>query len=256
MSHTQTKMTLQSETLDEYRVVGLTYLGVIQRCIMQGHDRKILTRGIELLHKLTSDFVRGDNNFVLNNCPDHLIETLASLVCVSTTSLESASMHSMQPIYAANPFAVTVAHSNTTKMAGISSTTTASLAIPACVGLFYPDLFDSELCNLALELIVSLCDRNHVMQVRFSKVPGFALVLLKLIESRSDKTSRTDERSRRAVTLLHHFSRNTESVSVMMSLVHSCLVSGVRDEFLGDVLSVMQAELLSQMFIQHSDATL
>lgn len=236
-----------SETLHEYRVVCMAYLGIIQRCIMQGQDRKILLRGIELFHKLTADFVKVDNNFLLNNCPDSLIETLASLLCVSNTSLETISMHSTPPTYTANPFPA-----NSLKISA-GNTYAASLTVPACMGPFYPDLVDSELCGLALELISSLCERNHVMQVRFARVPGFALALLKLVESRVDKVSRTDERSRRAVTLLKDFSRNSESLSVMMSLVNNCLVAGVRDEFLGDVLCSMQAELLARV---HTEAAL
>jgi len=242
-----------SESLLEFRVVSLAYAGMVYRCVMQGQDRIIMLRGLELLHKLTSELVRTDNAFVLNTCPDDLLETLASLVCASNTSLESVSLVSTTPCFAGKALSSSSSLSSSSTSSS-SGQVVSTAAVPACAGLFFNDLVDGELRDVAMDVVCALCEQNQVMQVRFGRIPGFCLLILKMVQSRHSpldkppgRQTKEDERSRKAIALLKAFASRPENLSTVMSLGRDAVVAGVRDELIGEFLSTLSAIILAQV---------
>jgi hypothetical protein len=151
-----------SSKLDNLPISGLL-LSYIFASLQQCLDREQIKRGLDLLSKLA---MSADNVELFSCAPERLLATLVELLCVNTSSAE--------PLYLNDP-KQTLPGAKGGKL-------------PACASSFFSDISDTEIRDLSLEAIWSLCTYSQVMDI-FCFMPHYghltcSLIVLPLISFR------------------------------------------------------------------------
>jgi hypothetical protein len=128
-----------SSKLDNLPISSLL-LSYIFASLQQCLDREQIKRGLDLLSKLA---MSADNVELFSCAPEGLLATLVELLCANASSSE--------PLYLNDP-KQTLPGAKGGKL-------------PACASSFFSDISDTEIRDLSLEAIWSLCTYSQVIDV-------------------------------------------------------------------------------------------
>lgn len=145
---------------NEYLPITRTLLSYIFASLRQSVDREQIKRGLEFLTKLAI----AENVDLFATAPDSFLCLLVEHLCVNVSSSE--------------PLGLSDAKHSTT---GSNSFFKSNTKIPACVSAFFMEVCDTEIRDLSLEAIWTLCTFSQVTRLRHNyraKNPYFFSFLL------------------------------------------------------------------------------
>ena len=121
-----------------------TLLSYIFASLRQTVDREQVKRGLELLTKLAT----AENVELFSTCPDVFLTLLVEHLCVNTSNVEPLTQSELK-------HASTITNSTAPHSKG-------SVKLPACVSSFFTEICDTDVRDLSLEAIWTLCTFSQV----------------------------------------------------------------------------------------------
>lgn len=214
-----------SESFHDYKVACYTVLSFCSSVVRYCDDRTQLQKCLDILIKISSN---KDNMTLLQNMSDDFFEALVELLPTTTLS--------------ADP--VQILENNDTF--GLVPLTT--IKSPVSMGHFFHDIIDNPIKDLVVELLFELCQGSKYMQEKLSLNMKLYKVLFKIIDARSEKLSKTDEKIKKIEAILSIFALKTSNFEKFLGLESQIVLGGTQDEILSDFLCSKTAILFNRVY--------
>ena len=146
LSQLRSRSATTASLKNEFLPVTRTLLSYIFASLRQSQDREQIKRGLELLTKLAT----AENVDLFATAPDSFLSLLVEHLCVNVSSSEPLSLNDTKHFTAGN-----------------NQFYKSNNKIPACVSAFFIDACDTEIRDLSLESIWTLCTFSQVKSKNF-----------------------------------------------------------------------------------------
>lgn len=180
---------------------------------------------------------------IISTCPDSLLDSLLEYLCVSYTAID--------------PIITTQINQNSTQTPSNLKYFAKYIGrTPACVGPYFTEMNDVELRDISLDTIFALCTTSISLQVRIGQIPRCVEVLVKIIESRTDKSSRTEHSATKANSILALLCTRPQNISVFQSLQSVITYGACCDDVLSDILCINAVSIFNGSNLTPINATI
>ena len=202
-----------SETFLDYKVACCALLSFCNSIVRYSDDRAQLQKCLEILVKISSN---KDNMTVLQNMSDEFFEALVDLLPSTTFSvdpvhiLENSDTFGLVPLTTIKP--------------------------PASIGQSFQEILDNPLKDVVIEFLFELCQSSKYIQEKLSQNMKLYELLFKIIDARSDRMSKTDEKVKKIEAILSIFALKTSNFENFLGLECQIVMGGTHDEILSDIL--------------------